>query len=44
MFSAAFHSSHLSFIFCMTASANGVASGSVWDLPVMYLTHSYRPA
>ena len=29
-----------SFMCCITSSANGVAEGSVWDLPVMYLTHS----
>ena len=40
MFSAAFHSAHLSFMRCMTASANGVASSSVWLWPVMALTHS----
>ena len=40
MFSASFHSAHLSFIFCMTASAKGVASRSVWLWPVMALTHS----
>ena len=44
MFSAVFHSLHLSFIFCMMARAKGVAAGSVWLLPVIYFTHSYRPA
>ena len=28
----------------ITDRAKGLASWSVWDLPVMYLTHSYRPA
>ena len=40
MFSASFHSLHLSFIFCITERAKGVAEGSVWLLPVMYFTHS----
>ena len=30
MFVAAFHSSHLSFMCCMTSMANGVPSASVW--------------
>ena len=28
----------------MISSAKGVAAGSVWLLPVIYFTHSYRPA
>ena len=32
---SAFHFSHAAFMYFMTASANGVALGSVWDLPVM---------
>ena len=30
--------------FRYTASANGFASSSVWESPVMCLTHSYKPA
>ena len=45
MSSAAFHSLHLSFIFCITARANSWPPlASVWLWPVMYFTHSYRPA
>ena len=29
-----------SFMCFITSSANGVASGSVWDFPVIYFTHS----
>ena len=44
MLLASFHSVHLSFMCCMTSSAKGVPSASVWLWPVMYFTHSYRPA
>ena len=37
---ASFQRLQASFMCCMTSSANGVAAGSVCDLPVMYLTHS----
>ena len=40
----AFHFLQAAFSAFMTSSAKGVALGSVWDLPVMYFTHSYRPA
>ena len=44
MLVAAFYSAHLSFMCCMASMANGVPSASVCLWPVMYLTHSYRPA
>ena len=34
------HLSQASFIYFITSRANGVADGSVWDLPVIYFTHS----
>ena len=40
MFVSSFHLSQASFMCFITSRANGVASGSVWDLPVMYFTHS----
>ena len=36
----AFHLAQASLRWCMMSSAKGVAAGSVWDLPVMYFTHS----
>ena len=44
MFSAFFQAVHLSFMCCITLRAKGLAPASVWLLPVIYLTHSYRPA
>ena len=35
IFSFAFHLAQASFIYCITCNANGVASGSVCDLPVI---------
>ena len=44
MCSLAFQAAVARFMCSMTSRAKGVASGSVWERPVMYLTHSYSPA
>ncbi len=44
MFSAAFHSAHLSFMCCTICRPMVSPSGSVWLWPVSAFTHSYRPA
>ena len=40
MLCISFHFLQAAFMVFMICSAKGVAAGSVWDLPVMYLTHS----
>ena len=44
MFVFSVHLAQAAFMCFMTSSAKPVALGSVWDLPVMYRTHSQSPA